>query len=164
MSSRPSPRRVRPRSAIRPDSMSCVFSGWVSSANSGRRFCRFHHPLRAATDLANQPQHAVSSVCQWTCRRGTSRCLPRTAVQGDIAYGFLAAIFVDPQVKPPPSSEHFSADGTLIEARASIKSFRPNDGSDEPPEPGRNGGHDFRGEKAQQRYAYLDIRAKRQAL
>jgi hypothetical protein len=85
-------------------------------------------------------------------------------MQGDIAYGFLAAIFVDPQVKPPPSSEHFSADGTLIEARASIKSFRPNDGSDEPPEPGRNGGHDFRGEKAQQRYAYLDIRAKRQAL
>jgi hypothetical protein len=33
-------------------------------------------------------------------------------VQGDIAYGFLAAIVVDPQGKPPPSSEHFSADGT----------------------------------------------------
>ena len=34
-----------------------------------------------------------------------------------------------PQVKPLLSDEHFSVDGTLIEAWASHKSFRPKDGS-----------------------------------
>ena len=67
-------------------------------------------------------------------------------LQGDIARGFLAAILVDPQVKPLLSDEHFSVDGTLIEAWASMKSFRPKDGSGEPPAPGRNGEVDFRGE------------------
>ncbi len=65
---------------------------------------------------------------------------------GDIARGFLAAILIDPQVKPLLSDEHFSVDGTLIEAWASMKSFRPKDGSGEPPAPGRNGEVDFRGE------------------
>jgi hypothetical protein len=38
-------------------------------------------------------------------------------------------------------------DGTLIEAWASLKSFRAKDGSDEPPSPGRNGERQFKGEK-----------------
>jgi transposase len=84
-------------------------------------------------------------------------------LQGDIARGFLAAILVDPHVKPLLSDEHFSVDGTLIEAWAklakvppasaggrpaegSMKSFRPKDGSGEPPTTGRNGEVDFRGE------------------
>ena len=41
-------------------------------------------------------------------------------LQGDVARGFLVAILVDPQVKPLLSSEHFSVDGTLIEAWASM--------------------------------------------
>jgi len=65
---------------------------------------------------------------------------------GDIARGFLAAILVDPKVEPLVSDEHFSVDGTLIEAWASMKSFRPKDGSGEPPAPGRNGEVNFRGE------------------
>ncbi len=65
---------------------------------------------------------------------------------GDVARGFLAAVLVDPQVKPLLSDEHFSVDGTLIEAWASMKSFRPKDGSGGPPAPGRNGEVDFRGE------------------
>jgi transposase len=68
-------------------------------------------------------------------------------LEGDIARGFLAAILADPQVTPLLSSEHFSVDGTLIEAWASMKSFRPRDGSGEPAAPGRNGERDFRGEK-----------------
>src|SRR3954468_10939984 len=68
-------------------------------------------------------------------------------LEGDIARGFLAAILADPQVTPLLSSEHFSVDGTLIEAWASMKSFRPKDGSGEPPGPGRNGERDFHGEK-----------------
>src|SRR3984893_5177611 len=68
-------------------------------------------------------------------------------LRGDVARAFLAAILVDPKVKPLLSDEHFSVDGTLIEAWASMKSFKPRDGSGEPPAPGRNGERDFRGEK-----------------
>jgi Transposase DDE domain len=44
------------------------------------------------------------------------------------------------------SAEHFSVDGTLLKAWASMKSLRPKDGSGEPPPPppGRNGEADFR--------------------
>jgi transposase len=68
-------------------------------------------------------------------------------LEGDIACAFLVAILADPEVKPLLSSEHFSVDGTLIEAWASMKSFRPRDGGGEPPQPGRNAERDFRGEK-----------------
>jgi transposase len=68
-------------------------------------------------------------------------------LQGDIAQAFLVALLSDPRVKPLLSDEHFSVDGTLIEAWASMKSFRPKDGSGEPPAEGRNGERDFHGEK-----------------
>ena len=68
-------------------------------------------------------------------------------LEGDIARGFLQALLADPRVKPLLSDDHFSVDGTLIEAWASIKSFRPKDGSGEPPADGRNGERDFHGEK-----------------
>ncbi len=42
-----------------------------------------------------------------------------------IARKFLAAILVDKAVKPLLSDEHFSVDGTLIQAWASMKSFQP---------------------------------------
>lgn len=46
------------------------------------------------------------------------------------------------------SSEHFTVDGTLIEAWASMKSFVAKDGSGKPPEDGgRNPTVDFKGEK-----------------
>ena len=68
-------------------------------------------------------------------------------LEGDIVCGFLAAILADPAVKPLLSTEHFSVDGALIEAWASMKSFRPKDGSGEPLAPGRNGAREFHGEK-----------------
>jgi transposase len=68
-------------------------------------------------------------------------------LDGDIAKAFMAAILSRPEVKALLSDEHFSVDGTLIQARASTKSFRPKDGSGEPPAPGRNGERDFHGEK-----------------
>jgi hypothetical protein len=40
------------------------------------------------------------------------------------------------RVKALLSDDHFSVDGTLSEAWGSIKSFRPKDGSGEPPGPG----------------------------
>jgi len=68
-------------------------------------------------------------------------------LEGDIAVKFLSAILAQPRVKRLLSTEHFSVDGTLIEAWASMKSFRPKDGSDEPPsDDGRNAEVNFRGE------------------
>ena len=68
-------------------------------------------------------------------------------LDGDIAKAFLAAVLSRPEVRALLSDEHFSVDGTLIQAWASMKSFRPKDGSGEPPAPGRNGERDFHGEK-----------------
>ena len=68
-------------------------------------------------------------------------------IEGDIAGKFMAAVLNQARVKALLSDDHFSVDGTLIEAWASMKSFRPKDGSGEPPAPGRNGERDFHGEK-----------------
>ena len=69
-------------------------------------------------------------------------------LDGDIARKFLAAVLARPKVRELLSSEHFTVDGTLIEAWASMKSFVPKDGSDEPPAGGgRNVERDFHGEK-----------------
>ena len=48
---------------------------------------------------------------------------------GDVFTKFMTRLLNHPQVKPLLSDEHFSVDGTLIEAWASQKSFRPKDGS-----------------------------------
>jgi hypothetical protein len=69
-------------------------------------------------------------------------------LEGEIAAKFLAAVLAQPEVKRLLSSDHFSVDGTLIEAWASIKSFRRKDGSDSDGQgPGRNAERDFHREK-----------------
>jgi len=67
---------------------------------------------------------------------------------GEIAAKFLRAVLAQPRVKRLVSSDHFSVDGTLIEAWASIKSFRRTDGQDQDPDgPGRNAERGFHKEK-----------------
>ena len=69
-------------------------------------------------------------------------------LEGEIAAKLLAAVLAQPTVKRLLSSDHFSVDGTLIEAWASIKSFRKRDGSDNDREGGgRNGERNFHKEK-----------------
>ncbi|MEP0190194.1 MAG: IS5 family transposase, partial [Erythrobacter sp.] len=74
-------------------------------------------------------------------------------LEGDIAAKFLGAVLAQPRVKKLLSTDHFSVDGTLIEAWASMKSVRPKedpkDGSGEPPAAGggRNTEADFHGQK-----------------
>ena len=51
----------------------------------------------------------------------------------------MAALLSQEQVKPLLSEEHFSVDGTLFEAWANHKSFRPKDGNN------NSNGRDFRG-------------------
>jgi hypothetical protein len=59
----------------------------------------------------------------------------------------MRALLAQPKVKALLSSEHFSVDGTLLEAWASTKSFRPKDGPGPPPGTGRKGEQNFHGQK-----------------
>src|SRR5712675_1629682 len=68
-------------------------------------------------------------------------------LDADVAAKFLEAVLRHAKVERFLSDEHFSVDGTLVEAWASLKSFRAKPGSDEPPAPGRNGERDFHNEK-----------------
>src|SRR5215470_1587737 len=69
-------------------------------------------------------------------------------LEGEIAVKFLSAVTAQPKVKRLLSSDHFSVDGTLIEAWDSIKSFRRKDGGDNACEgPGRNAERSFHKEK-----------------
>jgi transposase len=65
----------------------------------------------------------------------------------EMAQRFLAELLAQPAVRRLLSTEHFSVDGTLLKAWASMKSFRPKDGSGAPPGEGRNGERDFHKEK-----------------
>jgi transposase len=68
-------------------------------------------------------------------------------LEADVAREFLTTLMGLGRVRRMLSSDHFSVDGTMIDAWASMKSFRAKDGSDDPPGPGRNGERDFRREK-----------------
>jgi len=67
----------------------------------------------------------------------------------DVSAKFLRGIVEHKKVKRLLSRDHFSVDGTLIAAWASMKSFRPKDDDDGPDsdDPGHNAERDFRGEK-----------------
>jgi hypothetical protein len=81
-----------------------------------------------------------------TTQPGTNR---DRLLEGDISAKFLAAVLAQPKVKKLLSTDHFSVDGTLIEAWASMKSVRPKDGSGEPAAHGggRNAEANFHGQK-----------------
>lgn len=64
----------------------------------------------------------------------------------DVAAQFLAAILEQAKGKKLLSKDHFSVDGTLIQAWASIKSFKHKNDDQDPPA-GKNPTRDFRSEK-----------------
>lgn len=66
----------------------------------------------------------------------------------EIADRFFAAVVRQAKLRRYVSSEHFSVDGTLLEAWASHKSFRPKDGTGPgPTSDGRNAEVDFHGQR-----------------
>ncbi len=65
----------------------------------------------------------------------------------EVAQSFLKTLTGLAQVRSLLSSDHFTVDGTMIDAWASMKSFVPKDGSGQPPSPGRNGERSFHKEK-----------------
>ena len=61
--------------------------------------------------------------------------------QGQVFDKFMVNLLEQPEVKPLLSDEHFSVDGTLIEAWASHKSFKPKDADKD------DDGSNFHGQK-----------------
>src|SRR5262249_17819732 len=68
-------------------------------------------------------------------------------LKSDIARLFFQAVVEEARVMGLLSDEHFSVDGTLIEAWASQKSFQRKDGGESGNPPDSNGGVDFHGEQ-----------------
>jgi transposase len=68
-------------------------------------------------------------------------------LDGDVAREFLGEVVKQAQAKNLTSDEHFTVDGTLIEAWASLKSFQRNDKKDTPPDDPGNPTVDFHNEK-----------------
>ena len=69
-------------------------------------------------------------------------------LQAELAKEFLARVVEQARAKGLTSNEHFTVDGTLLEAWASAKSFKPKDDKQLPPpyDPG-NPTVNFRGER-----------------
>jgi transposase len=68
-------------------------------------------------------------------------------LEGEVAHRFFAQVLSQAEGAGLLSKEHFSVDGTLIEALASLKSYRPKDEDGPPGGGGRNPTVDFHGEK-----------------
>ena len=63
-----------------------------------------------------------------------------------VAHEFLGAVVAEARRRKLLSEDHFTVDGTLLEAWASLKSFRPKDGDDVRVASEKNPGVDFHGE------------------
>src|SRR3981189_741698 len=68
-------------------------------------------------------------------------------LETEVARKFLAELLAHRDVRALLSDDHFSVDGTQVQAWASMKSFVANDGSSEPQSPGRNGERHFHREQ-----------------
>jgi transposase len=68
-------------------------------------------------------------------------------LDAEIADRFFAAVVAQAKLRRYVSSEHFSVDGTLLEAWASHKSFKPKDRPPAPPAARRNAEVSFHGER-----------------
>jgi transposase len=67
-------------------------------------------------------------------------------LDGDVADGFFAEVLAAIKADGLLSDEHFTVDGTLLEAWASHKSFKPKGGADRPPDDPKNPTVNFRGQ------------------
>jgi len=68
-------------------------------------------------------------------------------LEGDVAREFLSEVLNQAREKNLTSDEHFTVDGTLLEACASLKSFQRRDQKQDPPDDPGNPSVDFHGEK-----------------
>src|SRR6516164_6993502 len=90
------------------------------------------------------------SVLAWMIEFGCRRCSRRTATgcsKPRWRANSWPSFSLIGKCEPLLSDDHFSVDGTQVQAWASMKSFVAKDGSGDPPSPGRNGERHFHGEQ-----------------
>jgi hypothetical protein len=80
---------------------------------------------------------------------------------GEVFAKFMTKLLNHPLVKPLLSDEHFSVDGTLIEAWASHKSFRPATSCGDGPRIGRTGNIRDHGSATQRTFRSLQMEVDR---
>ena len=114
----------------------------------GRSFARLYAregrpsvpPEQLLSALLIQALYGIRSERQLMEQLKTTFTKNRERLQaGEVFEKFMTRLLNHPQVKPLLSDQHFSVDGTLIEAWASQRSFRPKGGSD-------GDGSDFHGQ------------------
>src|SRR5216683_2752875 len=105
-----------------------------------RRFIRSVRSASWSSRSTTTCSSAGSSAWAWMRRSGTTKNRDRL-LNSEVAQQFFAA--VNKQAKRFMSDDHFTVDGTLIQAWASHKSFRAKDGSDSDDSDGAN----FHGQK-----------------
>ena len=85
-------------------------------------------------------------------------------LEGEVAQQFLAAVLAQPKVKRLLSNEHFSVDGTLLEAWASVEELPPEGRLGRTARPGAQRRARLPRRAAPERYARLDHRRRRAAV
>src|SRR3990172_1556599 len=111
------------------------------SIRSERQFCeRLHYDLlfKWVLDLNIEDPAFDAS----TFSKNKERLL-----EHEVARQFFAAVLTEARRRKLLSADHFTVDGTLLEAWASLKSVRPRDGGDRPRPSGKNATVDYRGER-----------------
>ena len=111
--------RRSPRDAAAGDAVAGVLLGTLGTSADGAV------GVRSAVPLVRRARYDDPVWDHSTFSKNRDRLL-----DGEIAAKFLSAVLAQPRVKQLLSSDHFSVDGTLIEAWASMKSFKPKKPSD----------------------------------
>jgi transposase len=111
------------------------------SIRSERAFCeRLNYDLLFKWFLDMRIDQAAFDATTFTKNR-------ERLLEHAVADEFFAAVVRQAKLRRYLSSDHFSVDGTLPEAWASHRSFKPKDGPPDGPPPGRNGEVAWRGQK-----------------
>jgi transposase len=111
------------------------------SIRSERAFCeRLNYDLMFKWFLDMRIDQRAFDATTFTKNR-------KRLLEHEVADEFFAAVVRQAQLRKYVSSDHFSVDGTLLNAWASHKSFKPKDGPQDPPPAGRNAEVQWHGQK-----------------
>jgi len=114
------------------------------SVRSERQFCeRLQYDLLFKWFLDMNIEEPAFDATSFTKNRDR-------LLEHEVAHRFFAAVVAEAERRKLMSNQHFTVDGTLLEAWASLKSFRPKDDDQGPGSAGsggRNPDVDYRGQK-----------------
>src|SRR5438874_4603076 len=129
------------RPSIAPERLlkACVLIA-LYSVRSERQFCeRLQYDLLFKWFLGMNINDAAFDATTFSKNR-------ERLLEHEVAHRFFEAVRAEAERRRLLSDDHFTVDGTLLEAWASVKSFRPKDDDAAPPS-GRNPAVDFPGQR-----------------